>query len=92
MDSLRARALAFRRSALYDGLTVTAAARRTYASSFADGHGPCSLCGPRVDVPADLPQFERQRRSAALRSAHFTNLAAKAAQARRRKVVDDAAA
>ena len=85
MDSLRARALAFRRSALYDGATVTANARQVYRNSFTDGHGPCSLCGPRVEIPAELPLAERTRRSRALRSAHFHNLSATAAAARRRE-------
>lgn len=91
MDSVRARALAFRRSALYSGDEVTATARQVYRNSFADGHGPCSLCGPRVSIPAELPAVERTRRSLALRSAHFTNLAGVAAVARRRKVASDAA-
>lgn len=63
------------RSATHDGLTVTTKARGTFAASFLDGHG-CSVC-PAVDVPAELPAAERERRAAVLRRLHYTRIASR---------------
>jgi hypothetical protein len=82
LHSLRARALAYRRAALYDGEAVTAKARQVFRDSFAGGHA-CSLCGS-IELPADLTPAERARRAEALRKMHFANLGLAASRARRK--------
>jgi hypothetical protein len=43
--------------------------RRAYRDSFLVGHG-CRLC-PRIDIPADAPGGDRERRAAALWRLHW---------------------
>lgn len=73
---------AFRRAGRRGGLTYaaqndvhasTARARAAKAAKWLSGHG-CEVCGPRIEVPADLPLEERQRRASALRKRHYTLL------------------
>lgn len=68
----RARLGGLTRAALYDGVEVTAKAREAFRASFLTGHG-CRVC-PRVEIPADLPLRERQRRGEALYSAHYVRV------------------
>lgn len=69
------------RAARYDGVRVTQAARDTFRDSFLTGHD-CKVC-PRIDVPADLPLPERERRAAVLHRLHYERIARVAAQRRR---------
>ena len=74
-DSLtiaRARLGGLVRSALYDGRTVTQAARDTFRASFLTGHD-CKVC-PRIDLPDDLSPSERKRRADALFAAHYARI------------------
>ncbi|MDP9250162.1 MAG: hypothetical protein M3O78_02185 [Chloroflexota bacterium] len=75
------------RSAMYDGQAVTSRARSTFEASFSNGHG-CAVC-PRIDIPAELPPAERERRAIVLRKLHYTRIAN--LPRRRRKAADDAA-
>jgi hypothetical protein len=86
LHPLRARALAYRRAALYDGEAVTAKARQVYRDSFSDGHS-CTLCGS-VSLPDGLSPAERQRRAGALRSMHYANLGLAASRSRTSKAAD----
>jgi hypothetical protein len=61
------------RSAKYDGVEMTAAARSTYRASFID----------RVDPDRVLPEAERLRRAEAARRLHFARMAYESAKARR---------
>ena len=69
--SLRARIGAYSLHA--QGGTNTAPARRAFLRRFL------------AEIPADLPEDERLRRAALARRAHFSRLALKSAQARRRR-------
>ena len=60
------------KAARYDGLEGTAKARATYDAHWVNGHG-CAVC-PRVEITADLPATERERRGRKLREAHFIRL------------------
>jgi hypothetical protein len=60
-------------AARHGGTAATQAARDTYRQSFREGHG-CRVC-PRVDIPFDLPDDERERRGEYLRRAHFARMA-----------------
>ncbi len=68
---LRARIAAYSLHA--QGGTNTAPARRAFLSRFL------------AEIPIDLPEGERLRRAAAARRAHFSKLALKSVQARRRR-------
>jgi hypothetical protein len=83
VNSLAGRVGGLTRSAMYDGREMTAAARQRYRQSFAFGH-ECQLC-PKVQIAAQLPLSERQRRAEALRRAHFSRLALASARARARR-------
>ena len=75
---------AHRRWATEDGVAGTAKARATYLESFEAGHG-CNLCGPRIEIPPDLPAAERRRRGAHLKRAHYLRMAMASHQAKARK-------
>ena len=53
---------------------ATARARAAKESRWILGHG-CKVCGPRIDIPSDLPQEERERRATALKKLHYTLMA-----------------
>jgi hypothetical protein len=67
-------------AARYGGEAMTAAARAAYRESFKYGH-ECRVCPP-VIPPDGLSEFERARRAEFLRRAHFSRLAALAAERR----------
>jgi hypothetical protein len=71
--SIRARIGAYSLHAQRDPRETTAAARRVFLGRFLE------------DIPQDLPEDERLRRAAAARHAHFSRLALKSVQARRRR-------
>jgi hypothetical protein len=74
-DSLtiaRARLGGLMRAATYDGVEVTAAARRTFRDSFRDGHA-CKVCPPTT-LPVELAETERARRAEALRLSHYARI------------------
>ncbi|HUY08047.1 MAG TPA: hypothetical protein VMW80_01140 [Candidatus Dormibacteraeota bacterium] len=73
--SMRARVAAYRMHATHDPRQTTSKARATFLSSFERG----------VDPTGCLSAEERQRRADAARRAHFTALALKSAQARRKR-------
>ena len=73
--SLRARAAAHSLHAQYDSRELTSAARRAFLSRFER----------EVDPDGRLDAVERHRRAEHARKAHFTALALKSAQARRKK-------
>ena len=87
----RGRLGGLRTAALHSPLEITAPARSRFESSFAEGHG-CRICGPRVEIPADLPEAERERRGQALRKIHATRIGLASGAARRRKVARRTAA
>jgi hypothetical protein len=62
------------RSSMYDGLEVTAKARRTFLASFED----------QVDPLRQLPEAERARRAEAARKLFYKGLAFKSARARKK--------
>ncbi len=74
--SLRARIGGFALSAARDPRETTKPARAAFLASFER----------EVDPDGVLTITERARRAAAARKAHFTRMALKSAQARRRKV------
>lgn len=78
--SLAARVGGLARAAQYDGLEVTAEARRAFIASFELGHS-CRVC-PEVILPDDLTPSERHRRGEALRRGHYARLAMTRAQKR----------
>jgi hypothetical protein len=73
--SLWGRVGAHRLHAAYDSRQITANARAAFLSSFERA----------ADPDGSLPPEERQRRADHLRKAHFLELAARSAQARRRR-------
>ena len=75
---LRARIGAYALHAKRDPRETTAAARHAFLSKFET----------EVDPEGILPSAERQRRAEAARKAHFTRLALKSAQARRKRKTD----
>lgn len=78
--SLRGRLGAYAALARNDATEINAKARQVYRDSFQVGH-ECRLC-PRIDIPPDLPEAERSRRSETLRRAHYARLAMRSSQAR----------
>jgi hypothetical protein len=70
-------------NARHDGLEITAKARKLYQDSFLNGHG-CKIC-PRIDIPDDLPDQERQRRADSLRKLHFARMALRSSKARQKR-------
>lgn len=73
--TLRARLAAQTKWAHADGVAGTQAARDTFRASFEIA----------VDPDRKLPPTERARRAESARKAHFTRLALKSAQARRKR-------
>ena len=71
--SLRARIAAYSLHAQRNPLETTKAARSAFLSKFL------------AEIPADLPEDERLRRAASARRAHFSRMALRSAQARRRR-------
>ncbi len=69
--SLRARIAAYSLHA--QGGTNTAPARRAFLAKFL------------AEIPIDLPEGERLRRAASARRAHFSRMALRSVQARRRR-------
>ena len=72
--ALRGRIGAYVTHSLHDPRQTTAKARRTFLARFYD----------QVDPDRVLPEEERERRAEAAKKAHFSALARKSAQARRR--------
>ena len=73
--TLRARVAAYSLHSQRDSRALTKNARVAFNQKFLD----------QVDPERTLAQGERDRRAAAARKAHFTRLALKSAQARRRR-------
>lgn len=71
----RAKIAAHTRWGKQDGREGTAKARRAFADRFLQ----------EADPEGVLPEEERQRRAESLKKAHFSRLALKSAQARRRR-------
>lgn len=71
--SLRARIGAYSLHAQRDPRETTKAARHAFLSRFL------------TEIPADLPEDERLRRAASARRAHFSKMALRSVQARRRR-------
>jgi len=74
---LRARAGAYAQAAAYDPLQTTTNARK-------NGPGNNEYWLPIVDPNGELPERERVRRAVAAKKLHFTRLALKSSQARRK--------
>jgi hypothetical protein len=73
--SLHARDAAYTRWANEDPVEGTAKARQTFLAKFID----------EVDPDRILPEPERLRRAEAAKKAHFTRMALRSAQARRKR-------
>jgi hypothetical protein len=73
----------FATAAGHDSRAINAKARSTYRESFRIGHR-CKLC-PAFLMPEGLPESEVDRRSKALRRAHYVRLAIASGKARRRR-------
>jgi hypothetical protein len=68
------------RASAYDGLTVTETARRVFRDSFTDKARAAALA-----AGLSLSEAEILRRGEALRKLHYTRLALRSVQARKRK-------
>jgi hypothetical protein len=75
LQSLRARAAAYRLQSLYDSRDLTANARTAFQDRFTK----------QVDPDGILPETERRRRAECARKAYYAGLAAKSAKARRER-------
>ena len=73
--TLRGRLGAYSQHSRHSSVDTTAAARAAFLFKFER----------EVDPDAVLPQAERRRRAVAAKKAHFTRLALKSVQARRRR-------